>query len=167
MIFFTFIMNVKAQQSKIDSLNKEILILKLKSQIDSLKSKQSIISQHVTDEEYAARQDAFKKDFINYQNELYDTKMHLANFQKQYRTGVILTVVGWGGLILGYALIVAGSSNYSSSGASRSELSLGVLSTLGGLISLGAGGIVIIDAHKHIGYAGRRRFTNEKSSYVR
>jgi len=165
LLLFVTIQYVHSQSnsnSKIDSLNKEIQILKLKSQIDSLKlmTKTSVVTTApIVDLDYEARQDAFKKDFVNLQNEFYDTKMNLDLCHKKFRIGLILEVAGYASIVLGTLLIISAASTVttSSSSGALGQGALGGILYLAGAGGIVAGHFVMIDSHKYIGYAGKRR----------
>ena len=174
-LLFTTIQSAYSQSTKIDSLNREIQILKLKSQIDSLKIvTKSVVAApaQITDADYEARQDAFKKDFVNLQNELYDTKMNLDLCHKKFRVGLIVEVAGYVSIFLGTLLIISAtavtSRSSSSSSAATGQAALGGILYVAGAGGIIAGHFIMIDSHKYIGYAGKRRATQKSpNSYTR
>lgn len=168
-----------AQKNQLDSLKNEIKIMKLKATIDSLKismqrveparsnqiiqpNTESNYAQTPPNADYEARQDELKKEVLNLKSELISTKVNLADFQKQFRVGTIITYGGAALFAIGY-LVAANALLARNPSGSLASIPLFII----GGVGLIGGPIVQLDAHRYIGYAGERMKTKSTNTYTK
>jgi hypothetical protein len=140
-----------AQQSKIDSLSREIKILKLQTKVDSLSKASNTNSTSVASESELIK---LKADILNMQTELTNTQTNLFKFQQQFRTGTIVTYVSLAVIII--AAILPRQTTRTGFYTSVDPNPLATPMAIVGALGICAGGITHLDAHKYIGWAGKK-----------